>query len=257
MDHQAHDHHDHQHREEVELDYKSLHIRCNSCGSEVPANDVNIFRTIAKCQHCDNIFDFSKKEDGKEWKRRRPEMLIPEGLEVLKLRSELDIDVKWSGSMSKKGLGFLTFFALMWNGMLLPLVGGSILAGTLLPILFASIHILVGLSMLAWIAANFFNSTKVIVDKNQISVKHGPIPIINYKNQTIPTKDIKQLYVSRYVKSSTNGVPNHAYALYAIKNNGDKITLVQGMNKETQQYLEQEIELFLDIEDAPVRGETR
>jgi hypothetical protein len=242
---------------ETEIEYKSLHLKCNNCGAAVPANDVNIFRTIAKCQNCDNIFDFSKKEEDQEWTRRRPEMLIPEGMEVLKLRSELDIDLDWSGSMSKKGLGFLAFFALMWNGMLLPFIGGSIMSGTLLPLLFASIHIIVGIGMLAWVLANFINKSKVIVDKNQIEIKHGPIPIKGYKNRTIPSSDIDQLYVSRYVKSTSNGAPNHAYALYAILKNGEKITLVQGMNKETQLYLEQEIELFLEIDDRRVRGEAR
>ena len=54
--------------------------------------------------------------------------------------------------------------------------------------------------------------------------------------------------------STTNGKSNYAFALYAIMKNGKKIKLIKGMNKETQLYLEQELERFLNIEDVHVSG---
>ena len=98
-----------------------LHLKCSDCGTDIPARDVNITETLAKCDNCNNIFKFDK-EIFPEWKRRKPEMFIPEGMEVLKLPSELDIQFDWYNAHSKKGLGFKTFFTFMWNIMLLPFV---------------------------------------------------------------------------------------------------------------------------------------
>jgi len=100
------------------------------------------------------------------------------------------------------------------------------------------------------------NHTDIYVTDSEISISNNkPIKNPFLKDRVIPSKDIKQLYVSRYVSSRTNGVPNYAYALYAITKNGRRQLLLRGMNKETQLYIEQEIEQFLDIDDERVRDE--
>lgn len=231
-----------------------LHVKCSECGTDIPAKDVNLTDHLAKCDDCNNIFRFDK-EIFPEWKRSKPEMFIPEGMEVLKLPSELDIQFDWYNSQSKKGMGFKTLFAFMWNIMLLPFVLSAFQSGQYEVLLFASIHIIVGLGFIANLVSTFINKTNISVTKRFIEIKQKPIPSFLKKNIKIPTSEIAQLYVSRYVSSTTNGVPNHAHALYAITKDGNKYTLVKGMNKETQLYLEQEIEMFLNIEDHPIRGE--
>lgn len=231
-----------------------LHVKCSDCGSDIPARDVNITDTIAKCNDCNNIFKFDK-DIFPDWDRKRPEMFIPEGMEVLKLQSELDIQFDWYNAQSKKGMGFKTFFTFMWNIMLLPFVIGAFSSGQYEMLLFSSIHIIVGLGFIANLVSTFINKTNISVTKRFIEIKQKPIPSFLKKNVKIPTEDIEQLYVTRYVSSTTNGVPNHANALYVITKDGQKIPLVKGMNQETQLYLEQEIEMFLKIEDRPVRGE--
>jgi len=231
-----------------------LHVKCSECGSDIPAKDVNITDSLAKCDDCNNIFRFDE-EIFPEWKRKKPEMFIPEGMEVLKLPSELDIQFDWYNSQSKKGMGFKTMFAFLWNIMLLPFVLSAFQSGQYEVLLFASIHIIVGLGFIANLISTFINKTNISVTKRFIEIKQKPIPSFLKKNIKIPTSEIAQLYVSRYVSSTTNGVPNHAHALYAVTKDGKKYTLVKGMNKETQLYLEQEVEMFLDIEDQPVRGE--
>lgn len=233
---------------------KKLHVQCTDCGKDIPAKDVNITDTIAKCDDCDNIFKFDK-EIFPEWKRQKPEMFIPESMEVLRLPSELDIQFDWFRSQSKKGLGFKTFFAFAWNLMLLPFVLSAFSSGQYEVLLFASIHILVGLGFIANIVSTFINKTNVSVTKRFIQIKQTPIPSFFKKDAKIPTNDVEQLYVSRYVSSTTNGVPNHAHALYVITKDGSKYPLVKEMNKESALYLEQEIELFLKIEDRSIAGE--
>lgn len=235
---------------------KKLHVKCTECGNDIPARDVNLTDALAKCNDCNNIFQFDE-EIFPEWTRRKPEMFIPEGTEVLKLPSELDIQVDWFRSQSKAGLGFKTFFAFVWNLMLLPFVISAISAGQFQVLLFAAIHIIVGLGFIGNIISTFINKTNISVTKRYIQIKQSPIPSFLKKNAKIPTGDIKQLYVTRYVSSTTNGVANHAYALYVITKDGRKHVLVKGMNKESSLYLEQEIEMFLEIEDIEIIGEVR
>lgn len=235
---------------------KKLHVRCTECGNDIPAEDVNITNALAKCNDCNNIFQFDE-EIFPEWTRRKPEMFIPEGTEVLKLPSELDIQYDWYRSQSKAGLGFKTFFAFAWNIMLLPFVFSAISSGQFEVLMFSAIHILVGLFLLGNVFSTFINKTNISVTKRFIEIRQKPIPSLLKKNIKIPTGDVDQLYVTRYVDSTTNGQANHAYALYVITKDGRKYPLVKGMNKESSLYLEQEIELWLDIEDQEIRGEVR
>lgn len=233
-----------------------LHVKCSECNADIPARDVNITDSLAKCDDCNNIFRFDK-DIFPEWQRSKPEMFIPEGMEVLKLPSELDIQFDWYNGQSKKGMGFKTFFTFMWNIMLMPFVFGAFSNGQYEVILFASIHILVGLGLIGNLVSTYINKTNISVTKRFIEIKQKPIPSFLKRNIKIPTNEIAQLYVTRYVSSTTNGVANHAHALYAITKDGNKHALIKGMNKETQLYIEQEIELFLDIEDEPIRGEVK
>lgn len=238
--------------------YKSaehkLHVRCTDCGNDIPAKDVNITDHLAKCNDCNNIFQFDD-DIFPEWKRNKPEMFIPEGMEVLKLPSELDLQFDWYKAQSRSGMGFKTFFTFAWNLMLLPFVLGAFSSGNYEMLLFASIHIIVGLGFLTNLISTFINKTNISVTKRYIEIKQKPIPSFLKKNIKIPTTEISQLYVSKYVSSTTNGVPNHAYALYVITKDGRKYPIVKDMNKETQLYIEQEIEMFLGIEDQQVVNE--
>ena len=141
----------------------------------------------------------------------------------------------------------------MWNGILAIAAGGALFAGAFEMLGFMSIHILVGLGLIYYLAMVYLNYTDIVVTPSYITISHRPVKNPFRKSKEIRSSEIEQLYVSKYVSSTTNGNPNYAYALYAVlKNNKRKIQLVKGMNRETQLYLEQEIERFLKIKDRPV-----
>lgn len=246
-------HEEHYQQPQGGLFKKGIHLDCVECGTPVPARDININTSLAKCTNCDSIFDF--EDEIRQWDRNRPEIFMPDGLEVLKLQSELDIQVSWMQSKPRKGFGFLTFFTFMWNLILLPIVFTSVLSGEFGILLGAGIHIVVGLGLLGYIASVFVNTTDIIIDSRFLEIRHRPIKLPFFKTHKIPSKDIKQLYVTRYVSHKSNNVPSHAYALYAILHSGEKIQILNGMNQETQLYLEQEIENYLEIKDSSVTGE--
>lgn len=232
---------------------EELNLFCDKCGSPISGADVNINSSLAKCSNCNVVFSIKEDHFFVPDRHGRPEMIMPEGTDVLKLSNTLDIRLDWLKSHPRGTLGFLTIFTIFWNGFLAIMIGGIAMSGSLGFVAFLSIHLLVGLGLIYYLATIYLNYTDVIVNESHIKINHRPIKNPFVRGKRIESDDIDQLYVSKYVSSTTNGNPNYAYALYAIlKTNGKKIVLIKGMNRETQLYLEQEIERYLKIKDRPI-----
>lgn len=228
---------------------------CQECGHPFEGKDVNINSTMAKCSKCGTVYFLDDKEFFLGDRKGRPEMMIPEGTEVLHLPSSLDIRIRRLRSASKAELSFKVVFTLVWNLILFSAAAGMIFGGVFGPLLFMLGHFAVGLGMLINLGMILFNYTDVIVDDRYLEISSKPISGFWNRPKRYDKKSIEQLYVSRYVASTSNGNANHAYALYAILDSGKKIRLIKGMNKETQLYIEQELERFLVIKDERVKGE--
>ena len=228
-------------------------LTCPKCGHLISGNDINIEKTIAQCSNCHHVFGFS--HDSKIG--LVPELIPPEGVEVLKLRSELDLRLDWKKTTPKGGKAFLMMFTFFWNIILLPFVLISIFSGNWGILLFLTLHLAVGLGLIYYLAGIFLNKSSINLSRRKLKVRTMPIPFPFMKSGEYELSDIKQFYVSKYTASTSNGVPNYAYALYAILKNGDKVSLLRGMNRETQHYMEQEIETYLGITNEFVKGEDR
>ena len=241
-------------RQKVKLNKSDrLNLVCDNCGADITGENININSSLAKCGECNTVFSIKDDHFFTHDRKGRPEMIMPEGTDVLELSDSLDIRLDWLKSHPRGALGFLTFFAIVWNGVLAIIGGGLLVAGELTSIAFMSVHLLVGLGLIYYLATVYLNYTDIIVNESFIEIDHRPIRNPFVKRKKIPSEEIDQLYVNKYVSSTTNGNPNYAYGLFAIlKTNGKKVSLIKGMNRETQLYLEQEIERYLKIKDRPV-----
>ena len=238
-----------------ELDFKEFGhslLTCPKCSHFISGKDINIEKTLAKCEDCNHVFSF---EHDPETKKLHPAKVMPKGVEALKLRSELDLRLKWTETTSKGGRAFLLLFTTLWNLILLPFVIGAIASGAWSILLFLSLHLAVGLGLLWHLATVYMNQTSISVTKRRIRITTTPLRSFLWKRKEIEVDSINQFYVTRYVQSTSNGEPNYAYALYAILTSGEKVSLIRGMNRETQSYVEQEIERFLGIKNRKVPDE--
>ena len=119
-----------------------------------------------------------------------------------------------------------------------------------------SLHILIGVGLLYYMAALFVNTTYVVVDHYNLTIEHRPLKMPFYPGRTIPSRDIDQIYIHKYVASRTNGQPNYAFGVQALLKTGENIKLLKGLRNANQaQYIEQEIEKFLKIKDRAVEEE--
>ena len=123
-------------------------------------------------------------------------------------------------------------------------------------LLFLSLHLMVGLGMGYYLISRFLNRTEIRVNRQKIISDYGPVKLPFKKPLNIPAYRIKQLFIKEREAGRVNGAPQYYYDLMVIQNPGKEIKLVAGMDRMTQQYLEQEIEKFLDLEDQAVDGET-
>ena len=233
-------------------DEKHRLLSCPKCNHLISGSDINIEKTIAKCSNCNHVFGFShdSKIGGLV-----PELIPPEGVEVLKLRSELDLQLDWKKTTSKGGKTFLLAFTFLWNLILLPFVLVILLSGQWGILLFMSLHLLVGIGLLWYMAGVFLNKTSISLSRKKMKIRTVPLKLPLFKSKEIDVDRIEQFYVTQYTASTTNGVPNYAYALYAIMDDGERVSIVRGMNRETQHYIEQQLEAYLGIKNVKVAEE--
>lgn len=227
--------------------YKNL--SCPNCEEKILSSDINLNKGLAKCSSCHVLFNIEKEVE--DAPKKEEIFVIPKGIEVLKMFSELNIDMRWRHTAS----WFLMTFTLIWNGILLPMALFIILSGEIFALLFMSIHLAVGIGLIYWSLAALFNTTYITVDSQYITIQHRPFKMF-FKEFQFETKEVNQLYVKKYSNGSTNGVPNYVYGVMAILNSKEEIKIIKGLSKPNQAlYLEQEIEKFAGIKDRPVVGE--
>ena len=225
-------------------------LKCPSCGATARAEDINIDKLVAKCQACNTVFVFEEKIQLAA--RRRPEVLLPPGIDAYSLPSEIDMLVSWRRSSHS----FLIFFTIFWNAILSIFVAVAITTGSWSILAFISVHLAIGIGLLYYTTATLFNTTHINVDNFNLLVEHRPIKVPFIRDRDIPVMDIDQIYIDKYVAGRTNGRPNYAYGVNLITKDEKTIKLVRGLrDSQHARYIEQEVEKFLSIPDRPVDEE--
>ena len=231
-----------------------MELHCPNCHSTIPAADINIQEMAAKCGRCQQVFFFDRDGLKPVSSRQEPKAAIelPDGMKVSRLLGELEISYVWRRSAS----GFLTFFAIFWNLMLLPFVAIAIWQGEYVILLFCGLHLLIGVGLLYYTLATFLNTTFVTVTPSELHIQHRPLPSPFHRNRILSSRQIAQLFIKKYANGRTNGQPNWAFAVEALLQNQANVRLVGGLKTaDFALYLEQEIERFLHIEDRKVAEE--
>ncbi len=227
-----------------------MQLSCPNCKAEIHSADINIQQLVAKCSQCNHVFNF--QPELAHAPRVRPEIPMPAGIEAYSFLSELNLLIKWR---QLGGLGFFLFFTIFWNALVLPFALIAIMTGNFEILLFISLHLSVGIGLLYYTTAKLINTTYITLSRRKLTIEHKPIPWIFSPNKTIDTADIEQFFVERYVASRTNNQPDYRFRIIAIRKR-DRITIMQGLTTAEQaQYIEQEMERFLQLPDRAVEEE--
>lgn len=226
-------------------------LKCPACGSALAAKDLDPARSLAKCAHCGALMSLAPPTVGPGGVRARPEIPLPPALRVTELPDGLEIRRRWF----TPGVIFLAFFCVAWDGFLVFWYGIAFKTGApLIMSLFPLIHVAVGVGLTYTTLATIFNTTRIRLTWNDLSVTHSPLPWPG--NRTIPRQEIDQLYCRRFVHRSSDSGPTTKYEVWMNTTDG-KAKKLLGANLDEQQalFVEQQIERALGIPDRPMAGE--
>lgn len=234
-----------------------MRLYCPDCGSAIPADDMNLDTALAKCRGCDSVFSFKEAVESERPRLRQAEQ--PKSSRADTPRPDRLMIEERMGTWTAQWRWFtwhyipLLFFCIAWDAFLIfwySMAFGSDDTPWLM-IVFPIGHVAVGVGLTYTLLTGFLNRTRVELARSALTVRHGPLPW--YRNRTVPTGQIKQLYCEQS-SWQTNG--QHSFKLCALLKDGRKIVLVGGCpDTEIPRFLEAELERRLRIPDEPVAGE--
>ena len=180
---------------------------------------------------------------------KRMDLGLPDKLELRNQGTGIEIVRTWFGW----SVIATTAFAVFWDGFLFFWYSMAFGTGNAMMTLFPLIHVAVGVGVTYAALAGWVNRTRIAVDQGRISVRHGPLPWLG--NKDLDGSNLKQLYSKEKISRGRNST-SVKYEVHAITTSGKNEKLLSGLETSEQAlYIEQEIERYFRIEDAPVRGQ--
>ncbi len=141
----------------------------------------------------------------------------------------------WSPAM-----WFFILFSVIWDLFIVFFIATG--AG-----LFISLHLLAGI-FITWLTlTRLFNKSTITVDRQRLTIEHGPIPWPFSKEHKIPARSLVQLFVST---SSVKVNNQPTYDLKAKLDTGVEVKLIAAeQDKQLLLDLERTVETYLDIKN--------
>lgn len=238
-------------------------VYCRHCGTEQKWPDGNVAEVAApddELQPDDYVESPTGRPLPREGQATAGSIVpIPESLNLHDDGQRLTIRRRWF----TPAVFFLIFFCIAWDSFLVfwysMALGGNGPPGAfgLIFILFPIAHVAVGVGLTYFCIASLFNTTKISVDRQELTVTHGPIPWAG--NRRIPSLSVRQLYVTDKTHGRTNNsnhrVPTISYEVNAVDEHGRKIKLAKIEKLDEALSIERLIEQYLDLPDDSVAGE--
>jgi len=232
------------------MDHLPLSIKCPNCASALREADYDLERGMVKCGYCGSLMIPPKAQTGVHGLRQRPPVAMPFGMEIEKTAEGLLITRRWFHV-----LGVLLMpCAVVW------LIFAVKLANFRAPViwveeLFSWVNVGVGFGIGYYALALLLNRSWLEVTLGTVTVKHGPLPWLGYRQ--IIAGMIDQLYCKEIIRRNENG-PSLSYEVWVAQIDSRHSRLVAvGMEPEQALYIEQQIEALLDLKDRPMPGEFR
>jgi hypothetical protein len=224
-----------------------MKVACKSCSREIPAENINIDRLVAKCSYCNAVFSFADRMQRAS--QSRAAVSAPKGLSVSSEGHDLVIRRRWFSPV----VFFLLLFTVLWDGFMVGWYYIALTKGILIMAVFGVVHAAVGLIFTYYTIASFFNTTTVRANRRELSVSHRPV---YFPGVRLGVEEVEQLYCRE--KARGGGSTTGNYELRARTQTGADKVLVKRLDQvEPALFLEQQLESHLGITDRTVgeRGE--
>lgn len=225
-----------------------VELKCRNCGSQLSPEDISARLAVARCKHCDALFALPASL-AKPAAIPRPEVELPKRFTLDRANQALTIS--WR-SYSPSAL-FLLFFAIFWNGFLVVWHTVALTSGAWFMSVFGLIHTGVGVFLAYLVAAKFLNRTVIRASREWLQVRIGPLPWPGRLD--VEHRGLRQLFCREKIRRGKNGA-TETYQVELVLEGNLRKTLVKDLENADQAiFIEQQLEKYLGIPDAPVDGE--
>lgn len=223
-----------------------VELKCTNCGSVLDPADISPQIAAARCRHCHSLFALPAATTQAI---PRGQVGLPPRFTMAEEAGELVIRRRWFDHSA----WILLFFAVFWNGFLIVWHTIALTQGQWFMSAFALLHTAIGIGILYFLAATFFNTTTIRAGRDELEIHHGPIPWRG--NQRLDATRLTQIFCREKIRHGKNG-PSTTYEVEAIFNGNHRRTILKSLRQADQAiFIEQQIEKHLRIPDQRVEGD--
>ncbi|HVW02406.1 MAG TPA: hypothetical protein VHB77_18775 [Planctomycetaceae bacterium] len=238
-----------------------MDLVCGACGAPFKSEDLDLRRGVATCRYCHAVTQLQTAQVQTPAAPAAVQPSIPQfvpqpdSVHVDEWQNELVLTRRWFTPV----LFFLAFFCVAWDSFLIfwywmGLTNmGDMGPMRLIFLIFPICHVAVGVGLTYTTVAGFFNRTIIRVNRNELTIWHGPIPWAG--NRTLSVESIRQLYTRVGVPSANQQNVQANFQVYVLLANGRSEKLLWLPDVQQAEFIRQKIENFIGLEHQPVAGE--
>jgi hypothetical protein len=219
-----------------------MNLRCVNCGEPIPAKNINIQKTLALCDHCETVFDFSENVASKFSTQKPKNRKIKQPVDVLinEDNEQLDLRFKWSLKIVPPTINILMglWFLVGFIFPMLAVVNGN---GETL-----GIGLLLGAFPSYYFISLLLNRTQLGLNDTVLSTASKPLPWFDGKNINVDLINTVSYKQSKSFESY--------FDLTAQLHDGREINLIELIPYEHAVFIAHEVNAYLyalDGHDEP------
>jgi len=220
-------------------------LTCPQCGSPISAEQINIQKTLAVCPACATVFDFSATVSdpapipAATHKRKRRKVKQPEHITIQPNATGLDLVYKWGiKSESQSTLFWMGLWAVIAIAIsiVFPLLSGEAIFSGDSPFWLGTLF--VGGFPFYYFLCLFTNSTRFLLDEDQLQVRTTPLWFWGAGHATVDTPDVEAVY---WELAEDADEDDENYTVYARLRDGERKKLLEGILKLDAEFIAQEM----------------
>lgn len=227
-----------------------MQLHCPNCKTVLEGAQINVPKNIAHCANCNHVCRISDAmAEENEDNSHKTNIVMPEGISVVPgLQLDIILQLRKISRLSTSYI-FAIAFTLM-PSLFLFTSSRTNEGFPLFALAILSVFLFIGLIMLLNSLVLTFNKTYVTVSSFELRIENSPFNLGPWKNKSFSRNEVDQLFVERYIESTTNNRPNYAYKLLLVLKDGKHIVLIKELKKAAYAfYIEHQIEKYMAIED--------
>jgi hypothetical protein len=227
-----------------------MQIHCETCGTVIPASNINIQEKLAVCPQCGSVFSFA---DHLARRAKARKIKPPPAYQVIERESMLEIRFRWLKILKGEEYGFVFLCAV--GAVLLFALAGAMFADGLSTIPKAGLGVgaaLAAFGCLYMMLVLLLNRVRITLDDQIIHTQNRPLPFFGHQARRAEVVQVV-CEPTWYNRDDPDGEFSD-YHVQLVCHDGSKTNLVT-LRRDLAFYTAQIIETYLEHDELLPDGE--